>query len=156
MTRAKNLYGETKSDFVKKSFENKIAYMKRVRDIWKKAGRRGDDFWPDTLVLLKEWDDPEAGFHKWKSNSVTTKNNSNYGHLVKDFWDLQADVASIPSVGEDGPEVRRLKRENVRLATQVSAMIFEIMDYRDEIIRMDPTNSFLRATPFPPTIPDSE
>jgi hypothetical protein len=155
MTKAKNLYGGNKTDFVRTSFENKIAYMETTRDKWKKSGRRGNEFWPNTLVLLREWDEPEAGFHKWTSNSVTRGNSAIYGTLVKAFWDLQENVAKIPSNGEEGPELRRLKRENVLLSTQVSAMIYEIMDYRDEIIRMDPGNSFLKATPFPPEIPYS-
>ncbi|MGR8963706.1 hypothetical protein ACU8L2_23405 [Rhizobium leguminosarum] len=156
MTKAKNLYGQNKTDFVKTSFQNKIDYMKALRDRWKKSGRRGNEYWPDTLESLKGWDDPEGGFHKWKSNSITRESSLKYGDLVKEFWKLQEEIAAIPSDGEDGPEIRRLKRENVRLATQVSAMIYEIMDYRDEIIRMDPANSFLKATPFPPAIPQAD
>ncbi|MBY5565920.1 hypothetical protein HFO55_01415 [Rhizobium leguminosarum] len=152
MTVAKNLYGSEKTDVVRTSFQNKISYMQQVYRSWKKAGRRGQEFWPATLVALKSWHDPDGGYHEWSSNNITTK-NGNYSDLVDAFWELIDNAALIPADGEDGPELRRLKRENKRLALQVSTLTWQIMDYRDEIVRIDPNNTFLKATPFPPTTP---
>lgn len=152
MTRAKNSFGPRKTEIVNQSLRDKLQRMREVLAVWKKSGRRGNEFWPRSLVELRNWDEPENGLHRWASKSVDAKSGKN-SELIDEFWELQQAVALVPVRDEDSPELRRLKKENVKLLVQNTALINEIMDYRDEIVRMDPNNSFLRSTPFPPKLP---
>lgn len=152
MTLAKYSHGPEKTAIVRRSFEAKIARLREVYSKWKKVGKRGSDFWPETLLALRAWDEPELGIFRWSSKSIDKISGSNRD-LVEIFWQLQEKVKLIPANGDESTEVQRLKIENSKLATQNSALLFEIMDYRDEIVRIDPKNSFLKTTPFPPKLP---
>ena len=149
MTYAKHLHGTSKTDAVKSSFENKIKHMERVYRSWKKAGTRDDQFWPTSLRELRLWEHPDAGIYSWTSPNVTLR-NGRYKKLIERYWKLQDGAARLPSGQEpESSETQRLKKEVVKLAQQVSTLTWQIMDYRDEIIRIDPNNKMLQRIEFP-------
>jgi hypothetical protein len=147
MTKAKHLHGAGKTDVVRTSFENKLKKMDETLKRWKKTGKRDDSFWPKSLVELKSWDEPGEGIFKWTSNNITLREGE-YSKQVERYWRLQEKAAPIPKVDE-GAEPSRLKRENVRLSQQINELTWEVMDLRDELIRIDPKNTLLARVLFP-------
>jgi hypothetical protein len=125
--------------------------MERVYKSWKKSGVRDDQFWPSSLVALRSWNDPEAGIFSWKSPNVDTA-NGNYADLVKRYWKLRKRGDPISKSNLEGPrtsEVQRLKRQVIKLSQQVGTLTFQIMDYRDAIVLIDPKHSILEEIEFP-------
>lgn len=147
MTKAKHLHGAEKTDVVRTSFDSKLKKMAETLKSWRKMGKRDDAFWPESLAQLKSWEAAEEGIFKWTSNNIT-KREGNYGKQVAQYWKLREKAAQIPNV-DDEAAPSRLKRENVRLGQQINELTWEVMDLRDELIRIDPKNTLLARVLFP-------
>ncbi|WP_312946515.1 hypothetical protein [Agrobacterium sp.] len=151
MTKAKHLHGTEKSDAVKKSFDNKLAKMAETLKRWRRSGERDDSFWPESLAQLKSWHSPTDDIFEWKSNNVT-KRDGKYAAQVQLYWSLRERALQLPktALGDNQKiEPSRWKKENVRLAQQITQLTWEIMDLRDELVRIDPKNSLLARMMFP-------
>lgn len=148
MTVAKHLHGVGKTDAIKSSFEKKLEYMQCLLKTWKNAGKRDDSFWPESLRALAEWNVPELGIYEWSSNNVT-KRGGRYKDQVARYWKLQGDAQEVGNSVDDSPKIVRLKAENVRQGEQIMRLQWEVMEYRDEIIRLNPKSDILTRIPFP-------
>ncbi|TBY02095.1 hypothetical protein [Rhizobium laguerreae] len=148
MTRAKHLQGSDRTGVTKASFTNKIAEMKRVLKSWEKRGKKDDSFWPDTLAGLADWDDPEKGIYRWTSPNVTQRSNKTYGDLVTTYWELQEDA--LPFLNGDGLDtLQGAKNLNQALSQQNSSLLWQVMELRDALSRVDANNEVLNRLPFP-------
>ncbi|MEH0292483.1 hypothetical protein V6R98_09770 [Agrobacterium sp. CCNWLW71] len=148
MTRAKHFQGTDRTDVTKASFTNKIAEMKRVLKSWKARGKKDDSFWPDTLADLADWDDPNNGIYRWSSPNVTQRSSETYGDLVKAYWDLQD--KALPFLNGDGLDtLHGAKNLNQALSQQNSSLLWQIMELRDALSRVDANNEVLKRLPFP-------
>lgn len=132
----------------KASFENKIGEMRRVLKSWRSKGTKDESFWPDTLAGLADWDDPDKAIYRWTSPNVTQKSNETYKDLVADYWQLQKDA--LPFLNGGGLDtLQGAKKLNKALSEQNTTLVWQVMELRDAISRLDANNEVLKRVPFP-------
>lgn len=148
MTKAKHLHGPNRTQVTESSFKNKIAAMRRTLAVWVKLGRKDESKFPVTLFELAEWDDPEKGIYRWSSNSVTQRSSRTYGTYVAEYWQLQEDALPLLN-GSAIDTLKGAKELNQALAQQNAALVWQVMELRDALSRVDAENEALKRLPFP-------
>ncbi len=148
MMQAKRLYGAEKTATTRASFERKIEEMSRVLSCWQKNGVRDQQFWPTSLAMLAAWEDDQKGIFRWKSNNVT-KRDGVFSDLVNRYWNLQKKADTyLKKTARTNPD-SALKHFNSVLIHQNTALIWNVMELRDALSRVDPENEALSRLPFP-------
>lgn len=148
VTKAKHLHGQNRTEVTKSSFKNKIAAMRRTLAVWVKLGRKDESKFPVTLFDLAEWDDPEKGIYRWSSNSVTQRGSRTFGTYTAEYWDLQSEALPFLN-GSAIDTLEGAKELNRALAQQNAALIWQVMELRDALSRIDAKNEALKRLSFP-------
>lgn len=146
MTQAKHMYGTGKTDATRESFRRKLVHMHGVLKDWKKQGHRDDQFWPSSLGEFAQWEEPDRGIFCWSSPNVTTRSNKRYEKLVERYWKLQEKAK--PHLA-DKPGYTREKRTMVKLAEENARLLWEIMELRSALARLEPSSEILKTISFP-------
>lgn len=132
---------------VRASFDNKLRLMAKILAQWANTGKRGDEFWPETLAQLKGWEEPSQQLYAWSSNSVTQRNGQ-YGDLVARYWQLQEAARNFKERAGRGSDMA-IADLNVVLVRQNAELVWSVMELRDALVRLDPQNEALRRVPLP-------
>ncbi|MDX1039143.1 hypothetical protein GOL69_17955 [Sinorhizobium medicae] len=146
MTQAKHMYGKGKTEATKESFRRKLVHMYGVLKSWKKQGYRDDQYWPTSLGEFAEWEDPDRGIFSWVSPNVTSRSNKRYEKLVQRYWRLQEKAE--PHLADDLGDARE-KRIMVKLGEENARLLWEIMELRSALARLEPNSETLKTISFP-------
>lgn len=140
---AKYVRRESRSEFVRASFVNKLEEMRLIMKVWRSNGRPTDAFWPDTKVALRNWHDPDKGLFRWGSPNIDSPSGPNK-QLVEEWNRLIADAAEI-AVGATTLEAEneRLKNINRRLGEQLALRTHQVMELLDAVAVLDASHHIL-------------
>lgn len=140
---AKRVRREDRSDFVTKSFANKLKEMRAIIQSWRRDGRPSNGFWPSTKVALRNWHDPEKGIFRWGSPNIDSPGGPNKD-MVKEWERLIADASSILiGVTDIKAENDQLKKINRKLGEQVAIRTYQVMELLDAIATLDSNHHLL-------------
>jgi hypothetical protein len=131
--RLKGMSPSEKRQTVTASFERKVMIMEAMT---KRPANEGD-WWPSTLLELREWSDPERGLIVWTDAHVDSPTGPNH-ELRQRFDKARKDLnnrSPVKALKSRQHENQILKAERDALAVQNLMLIAEIQSLRDELSR---------------------